>query len=340
MLNNKLKSFIEKIPKAELHVHIEGTLEPELLFKLADRNKVRIKHKSIDELKQAYKFQDLQSFLDIYYEGASVLLTEQDFYDLTWTYLEKRSEQNIIHAEIFFDPQTHTERGVKFEVMMEGITEALKDGQKKLNLSSDLIMCFLRHLSEGSALATLEQSLPFKDKIIGVGLSSSELGHPPTKFLNTFEKAISQGYLPVAHAGEEGPPEYIWEAINHLKVLRIDHGVRCIEDNALIKEIIDRRLPLTVCPLSNVELKVFKSLKEHNLKKLLDAEVLVTINSDDPSYFGGYVNENYLEAAKALSLTEKDIYAFAKNSFEASFLNKAEKNKMISLVDKFTQTIT
>ncbi len=328
--NNHIESFIQKIPKAELHVHIEGTLEPELMFQLAQRNNITLKYASVDELRKAYKFHNLQSFLNIYYEGANVLITEQDFYDLTSEYLKKRYVENVIHAEIFFDPQSHTSRGIKFETVINGISKALKDGEKKLGLSSKLIMCFLRHLSEKSALETLEESIPFKDKIIGIGLDSLELGNPPSKFAEVFKKAISLGYLPVAHAGEEGPPDYIWEAIDKLNIQRIDHGVRCLEDKSLVKELIKRQIPLTVCPLSNLQLGIFKSLKEHNLKKLLDEGLMVTINSDDPAYFGGYINDNYLKTAVALNLNKDEIIKIAKNSFKASFLNEADKKSMLA----------
>ena len=324
-----LRDWIKKIPKAELHVHIEGTLEPELMFKLAKRNKIKLRYSSEEELKKAYNFNNLQSFLDIYYEGTNVLITEQDFYDLTWAYLEKRQYENTIHAEIFFDPQIHTARGIEFNTVINGIYRALIDGEKKLNLSSKLIMCFLRHMSEESAIEILEMSLPFKDKIIGVGLDSSEIGNPPSKFERVFKRAESLGFMTVAHAGEEGPSEYIWEAIDRLNVRRIDHGVRCLEDKHLVKELIKRKIPLTVCPLSNIKLGVFKSIEEHNLKKLLDEGLIVTINSDDPAYFGGYVNENYLEVCRALKLSKEDIFKLAKNSFEASFLEQKQKDKMI-----------
>ncbi len=327
--NESLENFIQKIPKAELHVHIEGTLEPELMFKLAKRNEIELKYKSVNEVKRAYNFHSLQSFLDIYYAGANVLLTEQDFYDLTWAYLEKRKAENVIHAEIFFDPQTHTSRGISFEKVINGISKALVDGEKNLNLSSKLIMCFLRHLSEESAMETLEMSMPFREQIIGVGLDSSEVGNPPSKFENVFKKASSLGYFLVAHAGEEGPPEYIWEAINKLNVKRVDHGVKCLEDKSLVKELVKRKIPLTVCPFSNVKLGVFKSLREHNLKKMLDEGLTITVNSDDPAYFGGYINQNFLETVIALSLSKDEVFMMAKNSFEASFLEQKQKDKMI-----------
>lgn len=333
--DENLRNFIQKIPKAELHVHIEGTLEPELMFQLAKRNNIKLKYASVDALRSAYKFHDLQSFLDIYYEGTKILITEQDFYDLTWAYLEKRKLENTVHAEIFFDPQSHTNRGIKFETVINGINNALKDGEKKLGLSSKLIMCFLRHLSEKSAIETLEMSIPFKDKIIGIGLDSAEVCNPPAKFENVFKKASSLGYFLVAHAGEEGPPEYIWEAVNKLNVQRIDHGVRCLEDKSLVKELVKRKIPLTICPLSNVKLGVFRSLKDHNLKELLDLGLLITINSDDPAYFGGYVNENFLAARRALNLTKEDIFMLAENSFQTSFLNEESKKSMLFKLKNF-----
>ena len=317
--------FIKKLPKAELHLHIEGSLEPELMFAIAQRNKVPIRFKSIEEVKSAYQFHNLQSFLDIYYEGAQVLLHEQDFYDLTMAYLQKCHEDRVVHTEIFFDPQTYTDRGVKFETVIKGIHRALVDGEKNLGISSQLIMCFLRHLSEESAFETLKQSLPFKKQIIAVGLDSSEVGHPPEKFARVFEAARKEGFLTVAHAGEEGPPSYIWEAINLLKVSRIDHGVRSIEDEELLNKIISDKMALTVCPLSNLKLCVFKKLEDHNLKKLLKLGVKVTINSDDPAYFGGYMNQNFLETAEALDLSLDELKTLAINSFEASFLPDAKK---------------
>ena len=334
MIEN-IESFIQNIPKAELHLHIEGTLEPKLIFQLAERNKVKLQHESVDELQGAYDFHNLQSFLDIYYEGASVLLQEQDFYDMTMAYIQKISSQNVLHAEIFFDPQTHTERGIRFETIILGINKAIEDGKKKYNISLSLIMCFLRHLSTESAMKTLEQSIPFKNIIVGVGLDSSEKGNPPSKFKDVFSRAISLGYFTVAHAGEEGPAEYIWEAINLLKVKRIDHGVRCLEDKLLVNELVKKQMPLTVCPLSNIKLAVFKNMEEHNIKKLIDSNLLVTINSDDPSYFGGYINENYLAIQKAFDLSRDDIYLLAKNSFKASFLKEEDKQKLIERLDNY-----
>ena len=284
MNTTTLKNFIKTIPKAELHLHIEGTFEPELMFKIAKRNNLKIKYKSVEELKKAYNFNNLQEFLDIYYEGAKVLIEEQDFYDMTWAYLKKVHLQNVTHTEIFFDPQTHTDRKIKFGTVIEGIHKALEDGQKKLGITSKLIMCFLRHLDEETAVKTLKEALNYKDWITAVGLDSSEVGNPPSKFQNVFEQARNEGFLTVAHAGEEGPAEYIWEALNLLKVSRIDHGNHCLDDEKLVKELVNRKIPLTVCPLSNLKLKVVKDLKNHPLKAMLDKGLLVTINSDDPAY--------------------------------------------------------
>jgi len=327
--------FIRDIPKAELHLHIEGTLEPETLFRLAERNGIRIKFDSVEALRQAYRFNNLQSFLDIYYEGAGVLQKENDFYDLTWEYLLKAKDQNVRHVEIFFDPQTHTERGIAFETVINGIYHALSDGVRDLNISFCLIMCFLRHLPESEAMETLSQALDFKDKITGVGLDSSESGHPPSKFIRVFEKARKEGFMAVAHAGEEGPPEYIWEAIQDLKVHRIDHGVRALEDKSLINELKRRRIPLTVCPLSNVKLRVFENIREHSFKTLFDQGLCVTVNSDDPAYFGGYVVENYLALQKAFQLTRDEIAQLAVNSFNAAFISQDKKDIFIDQIKKF-----
>ncbi len=327
--------FIRDIPKAELHLHIEGTLEPETLFRLAERNGIRIKFDSVEALRQAYRFNNLQSFLDIYYEGAGVLQKENDFYELTWEYLLKAKDQNVRHVEIFFDPQTHTERGIAFETVINGIYHALSDGARNLNISFCLIMCFLRHLPESDAMETLSQALDFKDKITGVGLDSSESGHPPSKFIRVFEKARKEGFMTVAHAGEEGPPEYIWEAIQDLKVHRIDHGVRALEDKSLINELKRRRIPLTVCPLSNVKLRVFKDIREHSFKTLFDQGLCVTVNSDDPAYFGGYVVENYLALQNAFQLTRDDIAQLAVNSFNAAFISQDKKDIFIDQIKKF-----
>jgi len=327
--------FIRNIPKAELHLHIEGTLEPETLFRIAQRNDITIKFDSVEKLRQAYRFNNLQSFLDIYYEGAGVLQNETDFYELTWEYLLKAKDQNVRHVEIFFDPQTHTERGIPFETVITGIYQALSDGTRDLNISFCLIMCFLRHLSESEAMETLVQALDFKDKIIGVGLDSSESGHPPSKFMRVFEKARNEGFMTVAHAGEEGPPEYIWEAIQGLKAQRIDHGVRALEDKSLINELKRRRIPLTVCPLSNIKLCVFKDIREHNFKALFDHGLCVTVNSDDPAYFGGYVVENYLALQNAFQLTRNDIAQLAINSFNAAFISQDKKDIFIDQIKKF-----
>ncbi len=332
-----IKDFIAKLPKAELHLHIEGTLEPELLFKLAQRNNKKTAYPTIEELKQAYNFSNLQEFLDIYYQGASVLIEEQDFYDLTWAYLEKAHAQNIIHAEIFFDPQTHTDRGVKFDTVIKGIHRALEDGKNKLGISSKLILCFLRHLDETEAQKTLDEALPFKEWITAVGLDSSEIGHPPAKFQQVYERARKEGLIAVAHAGEEGPSEYVWEALNLLKVSRIDHGNHALDDEKLVKELADKQIPLTVCPLSNQKLKVVPDLKTHPLRKMLQKNLLVTINSDDPAYFGGYVNENYLAIANALEITKEELTQLAKNSFTASFLDTDYKKQLIEKVNAYSQ---
>ena len=331
----KLRNFIENLPKAELHVHIEGTLEPELLFKLAKRNKIYLEYDAVEEVEKAYQFSNLQDFLDIYFNGANVLQKEQDFYDLTWAYLEKIHEQNVKHTEIFFDPQTHTDRGVAFETIIDGIIRALKEGWEKLSISNRLIMCFLRHLDEESAFKTLQQALPYKDLIVAVGLDSSEKGNPPSKFQRVFEKALDEGFLTVAHAGEEGPAENVRDAIDLLKVFRIDHGNASIKDKKLAKELVEKQIPLTICPLSNLALRVVKSLEDHPLKKLMDLGLMVTVNSDDPAYFGGYINENYFEIAKALQLSKKDLCVLAKNSFKASLLSKEEKAGLIESVDEF-----
>ena len=324
--------LIKKLPKAELHLHIEGTFEPELMFEIARRNRIVTRFSTIADIKKAYNFHNLQSFLDIYYEGANVLLHERDFYDLTMAYLIRCKEDNVVHTEIFFDPQTHTDRGVTFETIFKGIHGALKDAEKELCITSHMIMCFLRHLSEEDAFKTLKDSLPFKKDILAVGLDSSEVGHPPAKFQRVFEAAMKEGYLTVAHAGEEGPPAYIWEALDLLKIKRIDHGVRALEDEKLMDRIISDKIPVTVCPLSNLKLCVFKKLSDHNLKKLLQRGVKVTINSDDPAYFGGYANQNYLETAEALDLSEDELKTLAVNSFEASFLDDKIKQEWIKKV--------
>lgn len=330
-----LIQFIRDLPKAELHVHIEGTLEPELLWEMAGRNRLTLRFHTVEELRKAYSFHNLQSFLDIYYDGTRVLLSEQDFFDLTWAYLERAAQQNVRHVEIFFDPQAHTDRGVPFETVIRGIHRALEEAIPRLRISSKLIMCFLRHLTAEAAMQTLEASLRFKNWIVAVGLDSSELNHPPNKFVEVFQRARAEGYLTVAHAGEEGPPDYIRQALDLLNVSRIDHGVRCLEDPSLVQRLARERIPLTVCPLSNVKLRVFKSLEDHNLKKLLDLGLCVTVNSDDPAYFGGYITENLLASQKALGLTRHDLYTLARNAFEASFLRADEKQRLIAELDRF-----
>jgi adenosine deaminase len=319
-------NFIENLPKAELHLHIEGSFEPKQMFEIAKRNNIDIPFKSVEEIEKAYKFDCLQDFLDIYYQGANVLITEQDFYDLTYSYLVKCAAQKVLHTEIMFDPQTHTESGISFETVINGISKACDYAKKNLNVTSLLIMSYLRHLSEEKAFETLEQSLPFKDKITAVGLDSSEMGNPPSKFQNVFEESISVGYIPLAHAGEEGDADYIWEALELLQIKRIDHGNNCLQDESLIDEIIDRDIALTVCPLSNTALQVVDDLKNHPLKKMMDRGLKVTINSDDPAYFGGQVNQNYIDVQKALDLTKEDLYILAKNSFQYSLLNQDKKN--------------
>lgn len=336
--NMSIEEYIKQIPKAELHIHIEGSFEPELMFKIAKRNGVKIAYDSVEELKAAYKFNNLQEFLDIYYEGASVLLKEEDFYDLTWAYLEKIHSQNVVHTEIFFDPQTHTERGVAFETVLTGIDRALQDAKEKLGITSKLIMSFLRHLTEESAFQTLNESHKFRSKIVAVGLDSSELGNPPSKFERVFSKAKERGFLTVAHAGEEGPSDYIWEAVNLLKVSRIDHGNTCLNDDRLVKNLARTKKALTLCPLSNLSLKVVSDLKDHPLTEMLSRKLRATINSDDPAYFGGYLNENYLEITKALDLTKDDILGLVKNSFEGSFLTPEEISVHIQKLEEFHET--
>lgn len=314
-----MRELIAALPKAELHLHIEGTLEPELMFELARRNNAALPFSSVDALRRAYEFTDLQSFLDIYYQGAAVLQTRDDFFDMALAYFRKAASQNVRHAEIFFDPQTHTQRGVPFATVIEGLRDAQRAAEGELHVTSKLILCFLRHLSEDEALKTLDEALPYRDAIVAVGLDSSEAGHPPGKFARVFQRARDAGLLAVAHAGEEGPPEYVWEAIDVLGARRIDHGVRCLEDPQLVARLAADQIPLTVCPLSNVKLRVFDTMRDHNLRELLERGVKVTINSDDPAYFGGYINENYVAAAEALSLTRGELEQIARNSFEASF---------------------
>ncbi|MFA0440984.1 adenosine deaminase [Vibrio sp. 10N.286.49.C2] len=320
-----MNAFIQGLPKVELHLHIEGSLEPELLFELAQRNNIDLPYSSPEALRTAYEFDDLQSFLDIYYQGANALITEQDFYDLTWAYLLRCQTDNVIHTEIFFDPQTHTERGIAFETVINGIDRALQDGKQKLSISSHLIMCFLRHLPESSAIDTLQLALPYKNKIIAVGLDSSEDGHPPEKFKQVFLQARNEGFLTVAHAGEEGPAQNIVDAIELLGVSRVDHGVRCIDDPALIQQLIATKMPLTVCPLSNIKLRVFDTMSEHNIVELLRKGVSVTINSDDPAYFGGYMNDNFYAVSMAHDMTQQELAQFTLNAIEASFIGEPLK---------------
>jgi len=317
--------LIQALPKAELHLHIEGTLEPELMLEIAARNHIPLKFRSVKEARAAYQFEDLQTFLDIYYTGARVLQNAQDFHDLTWAYLTRVHAENVRHVEIFFDPQTHTDRGIAFESVVTGIHTALEAAGPQLGISSRLILCFLRHLSEEQAFHALEQALPYKDWITAVGLDSSENGYPPKRFARVFQKAREEGFLAVAHAGEEGPPDYIREALEQLQVQRIDHGVRCLEDASLVEYLVAEQIPLTVCPLSNVKLRVFDTLEQHNLKQLLDSGLCVTINSDDPAYFGGYLEQNYLECRRALNLSVDELVVLAENSFRSSFLSAGDK---------------
>lgn len=333
-----MQEFIKGLPKVELHMHIEGSLEPELMFELGKRNNIELPYKSIDEVRQAYNFTDLQSFLDIYYAGANVLQTEQDFYDMAWAYFSKAHDQNVRHAEIFFDPQTHTDRGIPFETVIKGLRRAQQDAAANLDLSSYLIMCFLRHLSPEAAMRTLEQAKPFKDWIIAVGLDSSEKGRPPSLFKDVFAKAIDQGYLSVAHAGEEGPAEYVWEALELLHSRRIDHGVRSTDDPKLIKYLIEKQIPLTVCPLSNIKLCVFDDMTDHNIKEMLDMGVCVTINSDDPAYFGGYMNENFIATQQGLDLSKDDLFKISNNAVEASFLDERGKQKLRDELGAYCQS--
>ena len=326
--------LIKKLPKAELHLHIEGSLEPELMFRLAKKNQIEIPYKDIEDVRNAYNFTNLQTFLDIYYAGANVLMTQDDFYDLTWEYILKCVEDNVIHTEIFFDPQTHTARGIAFETVITGIKRALADAKAQYGITSCIIMCFLRHLSQEEAFATLEQALPFKDDIIGVGLDSSELGNPPSKFIDVFKKAKEEGFKLVAHAGEEADFSYIYEALDLLGISRIDHGVQSIKSAELMQRLKDEQMPLTVCPNSNIELRVFDNYKEHNIKELLDYGLNITVNSDDPAYFKGYINQNFINISENLPLTEDDIITLVKNSFRSSFISDELKQQYLDKVDQ------
>jgi adenosine deaminase len=321
----RLPELVRALPKAELHMHIEGSLEPELIFALAQRNRVEIPYADVETLRRAYAFTNLQSFLDIYYAGASVLITEQDFYDMAWAYLERAKADNVVHTEMFFDPQTHTARGVATRTVIDGLHRACVDARDQLGVSASLILCFLRHLSEEDAFATLEDALPHRDKFIGVGLDSSEVGHPPEKFARVFARCRELGFRLVAHAGEEGPPAYVWSALDVLKVERVDHGVQSSKDPALMQRLAKERIPLTVCPLSNLKLCVFPDLAAHNIKSLLDAGLVATINSDDPAYFGGYMNENWVQTFGATGLDSRHAWQLAANSFEASFIDASAK---------------
>jgi len=329
----RLPQLLCAMPKAELHLHIEGSLEPELMFELARRNQVRLPHADVVAVREAYAFTNLQSFLDIYYAGASVLQQPQDFYDLAWAYFERAAADHVVHAEIFFDPQTHTQRRVSMRTVVSGLHRACEDARTKLGMDAQLIMCFLRHLSEDEAFDTLELAMPFRDQIVGVGLDSSEVGHPPEKFVRVFARARQMGFRCVAHAGEEGPPAYIWSALDGLHAERIDHGVQATQDAALMQRLAQERTPLTVCPLSNIKLCVFPDLAAHNLPALLDAGLCASVHSDDPAYFGGYINENFLQIFAALPLTAAHAYQLARNSFEASFVPEAQRHAWVAQLD-------
>ena len=332
-MNDQIIEFIKKVPKAELHLHIEGTLEPEHMFELAKRNNVSIPYNNVEEVKSAYNFKNLDSFLNIYYQGSKVLIHEKDFFDLTWAYILKCKEDNIVHTEIFFDPQTHLDRGISFDIVINGISKALDKANLEFGLTSKIIMCFLRHLDEESGFKVLDQALKYKNKIVGVGLDSSELGNPPKKFEKLFQKARDEGFLTVAHAGEEGPPEYIWDSINLLKVKRIDHGVQSLKDEKLVDLLIKEQIPLTVCPLSNIKLCVFNKIENHNLKKMLNKGLQVMVNSDDPAYFGGYLNKNLTETQLALDLSLEEIKTLIINSFKSSFLKDDKKKEWIDKIN-------
>lgn len=327
--------FLQKMPKAELHIHLEGAVEPEMMVTIGRRNQIALPFSSVKEARAAYRFRDLQAFLDIYYQSAQVLRTEQDFYDITWAYLQRCHQDQVVHIEPFFDPQTHTERGIAFENVISGITRALKDGQRQLEISGGLIMCFLRHLSAEDAMATLEEAIPFKDKIVAIGLDSSESGYPPENFRKVFERGLAEGFLTVAHAGEEGPPEYIWQALDLLKARRIDHGVRCIEDDKLMRRLEEEQVPLTVCPLSNVKLRVFRRMADHNILNLLGRGLKITVNSDDPAYFGGYINDNFAALYTDLGMRRSQAIQLARNSFDASFAGEGRKKRMNDLLTAY-----
>jgi adenosine deaminase len=330
----RLPELLRRMPKAELHIHIEGSLEPELMLAMAQRNGVALPYPDVEALRKAYDFSNLQSFLDIYYAGASVLVTERDFFDMAWAYLEKARADNVVHTEIFFDPQTHTARGIPMETVVNGLHRACVQARTQLGVDASLILCFLRHLSEQEAFETLEQALPLRDRFIGVGLDSSEVGHPPEKFARVFARCRELGLHLVAHAGEEGPPEYVWTALDLLKVERIDHGVQSSKDERLMQRLARDKVPLTVCPLSNLKLCVFPRLADHNLPHLLEAGLVATVNSDDPAYFGGYMNDNFLQTFEATGLTAQQAWQLAANSFEASFAEAAQKKKYRDRLDE------
>jgi adenosine deaminase len=330
-----LHNFIRKMPKAELHIHIEGSFEPELMFEIASRNGIKIKYASVEEVRAAYKFNNLQEFLDIYYAGASVLIKQRDFYDLTMAYLRKAHSENVLHTEIFFDPQTHTGRGIAFDTVINGILSAMDDAKKELGISSMLILSFLRHLSEEAAFETLEQALPWKDRLVAVGLDSSEVGNPPQKFERVYKKAKELGFLAVAHAGEEGPADYVWDSLKLLHIDRLDHGNHSLDDPELIHELVKRKMGLTVCPLSNYALKVTPDLTKHAIKEMLHAGLKATVNSDDPAYFGGYMNANFIAITEALDLNKDELYLLARNAFEVSFLPEENKAKLIAQLDRY-----
>lgn len=327
------ETLIRRIPKAELHLHLEGTLEPELMFTLAERNRVTVPYRTMDEVRHAYRFTDLQSFLDIYYAAARTLRTEQDFYDLTWAYLTRVHAQNVHHVEPFFDPQTHTDRGIAFETVLDGVTRALGDAEREFRMSSRLVLCFLRHLPASAAMRTLEQAVPHRDRIAAVGLDSGEKGHPPSEFVDVFARARREGFRAVAHAGEEGPPAYIWQALDGLGVERIDHGVRCLEDPKLVERLVADRVPLTVCPLSNVKLRVVDTIADHPVKRMLDRGLRVCLNSDDPAYFGGYILDNYLAVARTFALSPTEIATLARNAIESTFLDAAGQRRLLAELD-------
>ena len=334
----RLPDLLRGMPKAELHMHIEGSLEPELMFALAERNGLRVPYADVESLRRAYVFNNLQEFLDVYHQGTLVLRTEQDFYDMAWAYLERAAADHVMHTELFFDTQTHTGHGLDAGVVIGGLHRACVDAQLKLGMSASLILCFLRHLSEAEAFDALEQALPYRDKLVGIGLASSELGHPPEKFAQVFAKARALGFRLVAHAGEEGPPAYIWSALDDLRVERIDHGVQAMQDRILVTRLVQEKVPLTVCPLSNLKLRVFPTLAQHNLGQMLDAGLVATINSDDPAYFGGYINQNFTQTFAALGLGAQQAYQLALNSFEASFMEPSVKRACIERLDEFFET--